>query len=237
MSVLIIPTLKFQPGKVDAALDLLRSEMFPYTEAESENSSYAFFRGADDETSSTVRAFEEYDSASATETHAQSSELAAFGKKLGELGYVAPGGVDLKFYLPYYGFAARKENLNGKGGRWDVPAGKFVWLARLNFKDGAARASVLERAKELVNYVYKEEKTTHSYLFTTNRDDDTEVLVFEVYEDKKALTDIHSTSEPFKQFFAWVKSQDVLTGRDVVGYTTIENAGWIAKDGKNADHF
>lgn len=228
MSVIIVPTIKFKPGKSAAGISSLQKDMFAYTGPEEGNASYYFFKGVESLDADTVSAFEEYESAAVCDKHVKSAALAQFGKAITAEG----AEIDLGFYNPELGFVTRDASASAEGhndGAW-----RFVWIAKLTCKDGAARTELLKLARPLVEYVHESEPKTLSYLFTSARDNETDVLVFEQYENKQALTNDHHSSQQFKDFFAQVGKAGLVTGKETKGYETFDNCGWLAKRGFGA---
>ena len=238
MSVIIVPTIKIAPGHFSKVVELLQSDMFPYTDSESGNGSYFFFRSTGDGDSAkitgtdTLSAFEEYASQSVCDGHVKSEALAAFGKKLSE-GGLTSGEIQLNYYTPSNGFLTR-DSATPEGHR-SSSGGSFIWIARLACASASARSTLLESAKPLIRYVHDNEPDTLSYMFTSARDNDTDVLVFEQYATKAALFDVHHHSDAFKEFFGVVREKGLVVAKETSGFETIANGGWLAKDGLGAN--
>lgn len=158
------------------------------------------------------------------EKHMKSNEFQTFAKSLNE-EKLLNGDLALDNYSPASGFLVRPGH--------ETNSGKFVWIAKLTCKDKAARDKGLELSKTLAKYVYDNEPKTLSFLFLKSLDDEKVISVFEMYENKEALTGIHHKSDAFKQLMGDLK--DLVTEKVTTGYNTIDR-GYLAKGGKGLSY-
>lgn len=186
--------------------------------------SYFFFQAEDDDDA--VWGLEEYrQKDDLYEQHLKSPEFATFVGTLQKESLLA-GAPVMKNYASETGFLTREADYTSSG--------KFIWIARLTCESSAARNEVLALFKPLAKYVYDNEPKTLSYLFLKSLDDDKDMAVFEIYENKAALTDIHHKSAEFAKFGQAVKEKNLVTGKTSSGFKSI-GAGYLAKNGQGAN--
>lgn len=70
-----------------------------------------------------------------------------------------------------------------------------------------------------------------AYLFLKSVDDEAKLTVFEIYESRSALFDVHHKSEAFKVFGG--RAGPHVMSKESTGYYTVDG-GWLAKDGIDA---
>lgn len=236
---ILLPQIPCAKGKGQRVLELL-SPMLKYSQNEKENcmqpgrqysreritnraDSYFFFQGEDNE--DLIWGIEEYrQKDDLYEQHLKSSEFATFAGALKEESLVG-GEISMKNFEPQSGFIAREKNYSGTG--------NFIWVAQLTCASSKARDEILAKAKSLAKYVYDNESKTLSYLFLKSLDDDKDMAVFEIYENKAALTDIHHKSEEFLSFGKYIRENNLVTARSSQGFKAI-GQGYLAKDGQGA---
>lgn len=188
--------------------------------------SYLFFHGEDDEDN--VTGIEEYrQKDDLYDQHLKSTEFATFAGSLQNESLLV-GEPELKNYDPQSGFLIREKDHSSPG------SGKFIWIARLTCQSKEAREEVLELAKPLAKYVHDNEPKTLSYLFLKSLDNDKDMAVFEMYENKAALTDIHHKSEQFKKFGQALREKELVAIKNSSGYKTI-GKGYLAKNGQGVN--
>lgn len=180
---------------------------------------YFFFRSVDEP--DTVWGLEKYDSKSALyDVHIKSTEFETFEEALKKEG-LPSAPLALDNYSASHGFLQRPNATKS-------PKGTFVWVAELTCKDSKARDTVLELSQPLAKYVEDSEPKTLSYLFLKSLDDEAKLTVFEQYENKAALTDIHHHSDAFLSFGKKLKDSGLVVGKATTGLTTL-GAGFSAK--------
>jgi quinol monooxygenase YgiN len=62
-------------------------------------------------------------------------------------------------------------------------------------------------------------------------DDEAKLTVFEIYDSRDALFEVHHKSEAFKRFGS--QAGPYVMSKETTGYFTV-GGGWIAKDGVGA---
>lgn len=126
---------------------------------------------------------------------------------------------------PAFGFLTRPGQTSPSGS-------SFIWIAELTFKSTHGRAEALEAARPLAKYVEDHEPTTNSYLFLKDLKDERRLFVFEMYDDKAALTETHHKSEAFSKFGGILREKDSVEAKATHGFNAI-GKGYLGKDGKH----
>lgn len=162
------------------------------------------------------------DKADLYEAHMKSNEFGSFAKALGDEDIMA-GELELGDFKPSSGFITRERDSS--------PKGAYIWIAELTFKSKDARDDALEHAKPLVKSVEKDEPKTLSYLMLASEKDEKKLVVFEMYENRAALTDIHHKSSAFLEFGEYLKNQGTVQAKATTAYKAI-GLGFLAKDGQ-----
>jgi len=221
VSHVLIPKFYCKPGGGAKVLSALKPM---YTQTSSETANSTFFPFTAEDSPDTVFLIEEYTSRAECEgTHMSSSTFKEFaGAVLGDKTLLDTES-SLGHYTPVKGFLTRP-------GVSEYPAGKFIWLAELTCKDEAAREEVLKVFSPLADYVEKNEQNTFAYMFLKSDDDPAKLAVFELYNEKRDLFEVHHKSAEFAKFGAAVKNGGFVIDKTSTGYLTT-GEGWLAKGG------
>ncbi|ORY79434.1 Lecithin:cholesterol acyltransferase-domain-containing protein [Protomyces lactucae-debilis] len=181
----------------------------------------AYFAYCSESDPDDILLFENYASKADCDKHFKTDKLKEFGAVV--VGECLKSDLQMNYYEPVMGFLGR--------GEVSVPKGQFVWLAELKCHDAEARDAIFEAAGDLIRYVHDNEPSTLAYLFLKSVDDEAKLTVFEIYESRAALFDVHHKSEAFKEFGGRVGRH--VMSKESTGYYTVDG-GWLAKDGVDA---
>lgn len=156
------------------------------------------------------------------EKHMKSDAFGTFAKALGDEKLFSKD-LGLGNYAPASGFIVRPGQ--------ETNSGKYVWIAEVTCKDSAGRDEAIRLASPLTKYVYDNEPKTLSYLFLKSLDDDKKFTVFEIYENKQALTEIHHKGDEFKKFMGALAEKGLVAEKVATAFTSI-GQGYFAKNGQ-----
>jgi len=172
-------------GKKAEIVKHVKETLVPDVVKEKGNLTYFWLQPADG-SEDVIKIFEVYEDDNAITEHRKGKPLNALKEDTSLHG--AP--LSIAFMKPSSGFVSRSNDPKVEN--------PLVLIATVTVKPGT-RASVLEKFKELSDYVKATEPKTLSYLFNADVSDENKITVFERYADKAALEEIHFNSDTYKR--------------------------------------